>query len=104
MNKPTELQSSDFGEILFQAAAAQMRADALCISAIAAAKKLAADQQYAATNAKMIASFKRMSEKRRASLTWEAECMDSKTQAEVDAEMLRDFDATEARAINGGAL
>ena len=51
MNKPQELNTLDLGEMLFQAAAAQMRADVLRLAAEKAAKELAQkeeDREYIA--------------------------------------------------------
>ena len=92
MNKPNEFQPSDLGEILFAAAVAQGRADALKAAAKKAAKELACRcDAY---------SFPHRQDGGRCGAT--VFCEDKQTQAEVEAEMLACFDATEARAINAG--
>lgn len=96
MNKPNELNSADLGAILFAAAVAQMRADALRVSARKAARELAADE----VTQRMLASFRKDRAARiaRGEYTEQAE----RTQAEIDAEMLANFDRLEAMAINAG--
>ncbi len=92
MNRPNELQPADLGEILFQAAVAQGRADALKAAAKKAARELAHDP----ATLRMLESFAKM---RKADQEFG---IDKQTQAEVDAEMNYNLDRAEAMAINAG--
>lgn len=92
MNRPTDLQPADLGTILFAAAVAQGRADALK----AAAKKAAHDL----ANQQMLESFRKTHEYYKQQE--QAPFADERTQAEIDAEMLACFDGGEAQWINSG--
>ena len=98
MNKPNELQPADHGEILFAAAIAQGRADAIKAAAVKAAKELAIESDPVI--ARMLASFARQREwsKRQEQVPFANE----RTQAEVDAEINYNLDRAESMAINAG--
>ena len=111
MNKPEHIEPPSeyfaFAAKLAKAQAAAVLATLAKDEAIEAAHKLAAkelaeaDARYAETYRKMIESFKKDA-KRRREQSESVFCEDAKTQQQVDAEMLRDFDAVEAMAINAG--
>jgi len=96
MSRPNELQPADLGEILFAAAVAQGRADALKAAAKKAAKELAHPDPVIT---RMLASFARQSE---ISSRDRVEFADERSQAEIDAEMNAVMNAQEAMAINAG--
>ncbi len=92
MNKPEQLQPADLGEILFQAAVAQMRADVLKASAKKAAKEIACR-----------CDAYKFPHRKDGGKCGEADPgMDERAQKEIDDEANYLLDRQEAMAINAG--